>query len=530
MTEPCDLTAVEARRLIGRKQLAPSELLTSCIARIEAVDHAVNAMVARDFERARATARQADEAVARGDDLPPLHGLPIGIKDLQETAGLRTTYGSVIFRDHVPAADERMVARGCARPAPSSSARPTRRSSAPVRTPATRSTARPAIRSTRRRSCGRLVRRIGGGAGDRHGAAVHRLGHRRLAAQPGGVLRHRRLPSDAGPGRQRAARARLEQSARSPGPMARTVPDLCLLLSAMVSDDARDPLATTVPARGARRRGLRRAGARSTCRGCAWRSRRISALPRPSGISPRYSREKTGLFRACVRPRRGRDARLRRCGRGVRGAACARLPRGARGEGAHPAAGCRPERARERRGGAALHRRGRGAGAGTADRAVPPLAGVLRQHWDVILTPVDHHQPALVARAVSGRDRRQADPHLLPLAGAGLCGDLGGHPAVSLPVGLDRNGMPFGLQIVGPRGGDAFVLGVAAELEAMLAGDARTARPVPDIGGAAGGAADQRDDGLPGVRLTTTGQRITAWRRCRSRASRHHPGAPRTIR
>src|SRR6516225_4643981 len=105
MTEPCDLIAVEARRLIGRKQLAPSELLASCIARIEAVDHAVNAMVARDFDRARAAAKQADAAVARGHDLPPLHGLPIGIKDLQDTARLRTTHGSVLFRDHVPAVD-----------------------------------------------------------------------------------------------------------------------------------------------------------------------------------------------------------------------------------------------------------------------------------------------------------------------------------------------------------------------------------------------------------------------------------------
>jgi Asp-tRNA(Asn)/Glu-tRNA(Gln) amidotransferase A subunit family amidase len=58
---------------------------------------------------------------------------------------------------------------------------------------------------------------------------------------------------------------------------------------------------------------------------------------------------------------------------------------------------------------------------------------------------------------------------------------LPGHPAVSLPVGRDQSGMPFGLQIVGPRGGDAFVLSVAAALESMLAGDARTARPVPDF-------------------------------------------------
>ena len=63
--------------MIGAKQLAPTELLESCIARIEAVDHAVNAMVARDFTRARAAARRADDAVAFGHALGPLHGLPI---------------------------------------------------------------------------------------------------------------------------------------------------------------------------------------------------------------------------------------------------------------------------------------------------------------------------------------------------------------------------------------------------------------------------------------------------------------------
>src|SRR5579864_3837294 len=98
-TSPCDLPAVEARRLIGCKALSPVELLESCIARIEAVDHAVNAVVARDFERARAAAAAADEATARGDALPPLHGLPVGVKDLDDVGGLRTTYGSPIFRD-----------------------------------------------------------------------------------------------------------------------------------------------------------------------------------------------------------------------------------------------------------------------------------------------------------------------------------------------------------------------------------------------------------------------------------------------
>jgi amidase len=108
--EPCELTAVEARRLIGTKQLSSSEQLASCIARIEAVDHAVNAMVARDFERARVAAKAADATAIRGDALPPLHGLPVGIKDLESTEGLRTTQGSPLFRDHVPARDGRLVA------------------------------------------------------------------------------------------------------------------------------------------------------------------------------------------------------------------------------------------------------------------------------------------------------------------------------------------------------------------------------------------------------------------------------------
>ncbi|WP_456686173.1 amidase family protein, partial [Bradyrhizobium sp. P5_C11_2] len=58
---------------------------------------------------------------------------------------------------------------------------------------------------------------------------------------------------------------------------------------------------------------------------------------------------------------------------------------------------------------------------------------------------------------------------------------LAGHPAISLPVGVDEAGMPFGLQIVGPRGGDAIVLSVAASLEAAFAGEPQLCRPLPDL-------------------------------------------------
>ena len=82
MTEPCDLSAIEARRLIGRKSLSPVELTESCISRIEDIDGSVNAMVTRCFERAVLEAKIAEKAVMDGKRLGVLHGLPMGVKDL----------------------------------------------------------------------------------------------------------------------------------------------------------------------------------------------------------------------------------------------------------------------------------------------------------------------------------------------------------------------------------------------------------------------------------------------------------------
>lgn len=105
------LSAVEARRLIASRQLSPVELLDACIAQIQAVNPHVNALAATRFEQARSEARGAEQAVMRGDALGLLHGLPLGVKDLEETAGLLTTYGSPIFRANVPARDNALVAR-----------------------------------------------------------------------------------------------------------------------------------------------------------------------------------------------------------------------------------------------------------------------------------------------------------------------------------------------------------------------------------------------------------------------------------
>ncbi|MEI8191713.1 MAG: amidase family protein, partial [candidate division NC10 bacterium] len=107
--ELCDLGAVEMRRLIGAKRLSPVELLESCLSRIERANPRLNAFVTLAAERARQEAKAAEAAVAHGDALPLLHGLPIGIKDLEETEGIRTTWGSPLYADYVPAQDEGVV-------------------------------------------------------------------------------------------------------------------------------------------------------------------------------------------------------------------------------------------------------------------------------------------------------------------------------------------------------------------------------------------------------------------------------------
>ena len=108
---PAELSAVEARRLIGARELSSVELVEACIAQIERIDPAVNAMVVRADDRARHEASEADAATRRGESLGALHGLPVAIKDIQDTAGIRTTYGSETLANNVPVADSGIVAR-----------------------------------------------------------------------------------------------------------------------------------------------------------------------------------------------------------------------------------------------------------------------------------------------------------------------------------------------------------------------------------------------------------------------------------
>ena len=103
--------ATEQLELIRTKQVSPVELTELYFRRIDRLDSKLNSYLTLTQREALAAAGAAEEAVVRGDELGPLHGLPIAIKDLQMTKGVRTTQGSLLFKDRVPENDSAVVER-----------------------------------------------------------------------------------------------------------------------------------------------------------------------------------------------------------------------------------------------------------------------------------------------------------------------------------------------------------------------------------------------------------------------------------
>src|SRR6202521_713262 len=109
-----DLTKLsirEAAELIRKKKVSPVELTKACLARIDRVNPALNAFITITAESVFEQARAAESEVMRGNWRGPLHGVPIALKDLFDTAGVRTTAGSGVFKDRVPTEDAEVVRR-----------------------------------------------------------------------------------------------------------------------------------------------------------------------------------------------------------------------------------------------------------------------------------------------------------------------------------------------------------------------------------------------------------------------------------
>ena len=104
-------SATDLLELITTKQVSPVELTELYFSRIETLDVQLNAFLFLNHDEAMETAKAAEAAVIRGDELGALHGLPIPIKDTEMTRGIRTTSGSLLFKDRIPERDAAVVQR-----------------------------------------------------------------------------------------------------------------------------------------------------------------------------------------------------------------------------------------------------------------------------------------------------------------------------------------------------------------------------------------------------------------------------------
>ena len=246
MTDLCATGAVTLAGMLRRREVSAREVTAAHIQRIEDVDGAVNAVVTRTFDAALDQAARADQALARGAEPGPLHGLPVAHKDLHDTAGVRTTYGSVLFADHVPDRDTLVVQRMSQAGAISLGKTNTPEFGAGSHT------VNPVFGATRNPYD--LSRSAGGSSGGAAAALAARMITLADGSDLGGSLRNPASFCNVtglrpSPGRVPSWPVTdVADVLGVEGPMGRTVADVALLLSVLAGPDPRVPLALDAPA------------------------------------------------------------------------------------------------------------------------------------------------------------------------------------------------------------------------------------------------------------------------------------------
>ena len=474
--DPSALTAVQALEQMQSGELSSVELTTACIAQIEAIDPVVNAMVIRNDDAALALASAADEARSRGEAAGALHGLPVAIKDLQDTADMRTTYGSPDFADHLPDADSGIVSRIKAAGGIliGKTNIPERSIGANTVNPLFGATGNPFDPTL---TCGGSSGGSGAAVatnmaplatGSDHGGSV------RIPACYSGVVGHRATPGMV----PHESRSMTQNFYSVQGPMARTVADAALLLSVVadrttgtspadpmmfpydasafrslepvdpatlriaVSDDLGGVLVSDEVRRTFRERVEKLSGAVAVCEPHSIDLRRAPDIDwkiRSDIFVAQYHQEAKhwgSEFNPNIRA--SYEAALQ-------------IPM---------------------------------FDIAVARRVQMELNQSFQQifdDYDVLLCPGVSVPPfPWTDRNPTHVDGKPVDNYMAWLA---LTASLTvvGHPVTALPCGLDQRGTPFGVQVVGPMYHDHRLLSVAAALEAVFAQDPITARPVPDF-------------------------------------------------
>lgn len=472
MTEPCDLSAVEARRLIGARRLSPVELLTSCRARIDAVNPAVKAITDTIWPRALKEAKAAERAVLRGDDLPALHGLPLGVKDLDDAAGLINSYGSPIFARNRVRQDDPMVARcrsagaivvgktnvpefGAGANSNNAVYGPSGNPFDPARTPGGSSGGSAVALAT-----GMLPLATGSDGG----------GSLRIPAAFCGVVGFRPSPGLVPTDR----RGQGWNMIPTLGPMGRTVADTCLLLSAQAAFEASDPLSRPIDGDVFRDPQPVDPGSLRVAYTEDW-----GTCPIDPGIAKTFRariRALKKLFRSCdaVAPAMGRAHEAFGILRAV-------------GMLQSQRANYRDHRAKLGPNIVANYEEGLRYSAEDVAWAQAEQTRIYRAvqtiyaEYDLILSPTVAVPPfpwgQLYQNEIAGKRLNTYFHWFSPTYMISLTGN----PSLSLPMGLEPTGTPFGMMITGPAAADLFTLSAAHGIELALAGDPELRRPVPDV-------------------------------------------------
>lgn len=238
--DPVELSLAEAAQRIGAGELSPVELTEAVLRRIAAVEGRVNAFVTVTGDRALADARRAEARLAAGAASGPLHGIPVAVKDLVDTAGIQTASGSQSRAGHVPDTDAEVMRRLTAAGAVLVGKTHTDEFAYGVFTPPTRNPWRSdAI--------------AGGSSGGSAAAVAARMCHGAIGTDTSGSIR---IPAAAcGAVGLKPTYGRVSRSGVTPlapsldhtGPLARTTRDVAVLMDVLAGHDPADPATVDVP-------------------------------------------------------------------------------------------------------------------------------------------------------------------------------------------------------------------------------------------------------------------------------------------
>jgi Asp-tRNA(Asn)/Glu-tRNA(Gln) amidotransferase A subunit family amidase len=476
-SHPADLTARQAAELIVTRALSPVEMARASIERVETLDHAINAVVAYDFDRLIDEAKIAEQKVMAGEPLGPLHGVTFGVKDMIDVTGLPTTFGSEIYRDNIATRDDAMVAA-----MREAGAMPLGKTNNPDWS---------AGANTINKVYGATgnphdpTKSAAGSSGGSAAVLAARMAPLATGSDLGGSLRnpasfcgvvgYRPSPGVV-PGDLRAIGL---FPLSTSGPMARNVADLGLMLSILARPDRLDPYTIVVNGK------------------TAWNPADF-ACPKPLDLkTPRIAFSEDFGFAPTEKV--VRDA--------FRKVAAKIAPHLGTSDERHPVCDDADRIFSVLRAvgfvGYARYLKDDADKIGPNVKAnideaftygVQDVYEVLAAQttyyrnwqrfyddWDFVLCPAvtisprDWHE--LYPTEIDGKPTKSYY-HWLAMAYAST---LAGHPSITIPVGRDAKGMPFGLQIIGRRHDDLGVLRMAAAIEALLADDAEFGVPKIDL-------------------------------------------------